>query len=132
MLLSFATVALVSALSAPFASAAEMTGYLSDHACVSKNVSAKKAMDWIQPAAFEACVKKCVKEGETLVFVTEDNRILKLDAASLAKATPHMGQRVSVKATVTGDTIALESIAVIKMDPKTGAKGSHDDHEHSR
>lgn len=114
------------------AAAAEMTGYLSDEACVSKNLSVKKAMDWIQPTAFEACVKKCVKEGSAVVFVTEDNKVLRLDAASLQKATPYIGKRVSVKATVSGTTIALDSVTAIAMGPHTGGRVSADDHVHDR
>ena len=43
---------------------------------------AKTAAEWIKPAAFENCVKDCVKNGEEAVFVTEDNKTYKFDAAS--------------------------------------------------
>jgi hypothetical protein len=114
------------------AAAAEITGYISDNVCVSKNTDKTKAMDWIQPAAFEACAKKCVKEGSEVVFVTEDNKILRMDAASVAKAMPHLGQRVSVQATIKDGAVTLSSISTIKMGPHTGGHASADDHDHSR
>ncbi len=114
------------------AAAAEITGYISDNVCVSKNTSKTSAMDWIQPAAFEACAKKCVKEGSSVVFVTEDNTILQLDAASVAKAMPHLGHRVSVQATIKDGTVTLSSISTIKMGPHTGGNASADDHDHGR
>lgn len=129
---SLVALAAVLFLGAVPATAAEITGYISDDVCVSKNTAKTKAMDWIQPAAFEACAKKCVKEGSAVVFVTEDNKILHMDAASVAKAMPHLGQRVSVQATIKDGTVTLSSIATIKMGPHTGGHASADDHDHSR
>ena len=100
------------------ASAAEMTGYLSDDSCATKSAAKAKAMDWIQPDRFEACVKKCHKEGSTLVFVTEDNKILKLDTASTTAAAAHMGHRVKVNGTATGGVLKIDSIAAIDMPKK--------------
>jgi hypothetical protein len=100
------------------AAAAEMTGYLSDDSCASKSASKARATDWIQPDRFEACVKKCHKEGSTLVFVTEDNKILKLDAGSTATATPHMGRRVKVSGSTTDGVLKIHSIAALEMPKK--------------
>jgi hypothetical protein len=42
-----------------------MTGYISDEACAVKSAKSAKAADWIIPDAFEACAKRCLKEGST-------------------------------------------------------------------
>jgi hypothetical protein len=95
--------------------AAEMTGYVSDDACATKSAKAGKAMDWIKVDAFEACVKKCVKEGSAMVFVTEDNKILRFDQASSAKVMPLMGHRVKVTGTAKDGTLMVDTIAAIEM-----------------
>ncbi len=95
--------------------AAEMTGYVSDDACATKSAKASKAMDWIKVDAFEACVKKCVKEGSAMVFVTEDNKILRFDQASNGKAMPFMGHRVKVTGTAKDGILTVDKIAAIEM-----------------
>jgi hypothetical protein len=124
----------VAALAAMFSTsglAAEMTGYISDDACAIKSAKSAKAADWIIPEAFEACAKRCLKEGSTAVFVTEDNKVLKLDAGSSAKAMPHLGHRVKVTGTATDSTLKVDTIAMIAMKPKTAAApATDDDHSH--
>ena len=93
-----------------------ITGYISDTKCATSGSKAKTAAEWIKPAAFEECVKKCVKEGSDAVFVTEDNKILKFDAASVGKITPYLGRKVSVTGNVKDGTIKIASIAAIKME----------------
>jgi hypothetical protein len=110
--------------------AAELTGYISDDACAIKSARSATAAEWVNPDAFEACVKKCLKEGSTAVFVTEDNKVLKLDAVSSARALPHLGHRVKVSGTATATTLSVETIAPIAMKPKGPAKSSGDDHSH--
>ncbi len=100
------------------ASAADMTGYVSDSQCAMSRATEKRAMDWILADKFETCVKKCAKEGSPLVFVTEDNKILKIDAASLKTVVPHAGQHVKVSGDVTGDTIRIASMSTIAMSAK--------------
>jgi hypothetical protein len=112
-----ATVALAAAFTAS-AAAAEMTGYLSDDSCATKSAAKARAIDWIQPDRFGACVKKCHKEGSTLVFVTEDNKILKLDTTSTTTAAPHMGHRVKVTGTAADGVLKIDSIAAIEMPKK--------------
>ncbi len=95
--------------------AAEFTGYVSDESCAKSSTKASKAADWIQPDRFETCVKKCAKEGSTLVFVTEDNKILTFDAGSSARAVAHMGQRVKVTGTTADGVLKVDTIAAIAM-----------------
>jgi hypothetical protein len=92
-----------------------MVGYISDTKCAMSGAKAKTAAEWIQPAAFEECVKKCVKEGSTPVFVTEDNKILKVDAASSDKITQYLGHKVSVTGKVEGGTLKIDTISGLKL-----------------
>jgi hypothetical protein len=97
------------------AMAAEYTGYLSDEKCAVSGAKAKTAAEWVQPKAFEGCVKKCVQAGETVVFVTEDNKIVKIDAASMGKIMPVIGHKVKVTGKIAGDKLTVDSIATLPM-----------------
>ena len=98
--------------------AAEMTGYISDEACATKSAKAATAMEWIKPDAFERCVKECAKDGSALVFLTEDNKILRVDAASQPKIAAHAGQRVKVTGSVSNGVLTVESMAMLQMPKK--------------
>src|SRR5215467_7147117 len=91
-----------------------IVGYISDTKCAMSGAKAKTAAEWIQPAAFEECVKKCVKEGSTPVFVTEDNKILKVDAASSDKLTQYLGHKVSVPPSIFPVTLKIDTITGLK------------------
>jgi hypothetical protein len=110
------SLALLAALSTVATAADAITGYISDAKCATSGSKAKTAAEWIKPAAFEACVKKCVKEGSDAVFVTEDNKILKFDTASLPRVTRYLGRKVSVTGNVKDGTIKIASIAPLKME----------------
>ena len=90
--------------------AGQWTGYISDAKCATASAKAKSAAEWINPAAFESCVKKCVKEGSAVVFVTEDNKILQIDAASMVKVMPNLGHKVTVTGTMEGKTLKVDNI----------------------
>lgn len=98
------------ALLSTTAFAGEWTGYISDEKCASASAKAKSAAEWIKPAAFESCVKTCVKQGSAVVFVTEDNRLYKIDADSMAKVMPQLGHKVVVTGKIDGETIKIDSI----------------------
>jgi hypothetical protein len=104
--------------------AGQWSGYISDEKCATSGSKAAKAADWINPKAFQSCAQKCVREGSPVVFVTEDNKILRLDADSTKKAQPHVGQRVKLTGTLENDTLKIKKIAAIKMDApdKYGSK----------
>ena len=100
----------VFALSSVCSMAAEITGYISDQKCASSSAKSKTAAEWIKPDAFESCVKKCVKEGSAVVFVTEDNKLYKIDADSMSKVMPSLGHKVTVNATIADGTIKIDSV----------------------
>ncbi len=102
-------------LSALSAFAGEMTGYISDEKCASGNSSAHSAKEWIQPSAFESCVQRCVKSGSAAVFVTDDNRILKIDVASMKKIETHLGHKVIVNGTAHDGVLKIDSIRSVQM-----------------
>lgn len=82
------------------AMAASMTGYISDAHCGAKH-SAEK------PNA--ACAKKCVEGGADPVFVSE-GKVYKISSDSKDKVTSHVGEKVKVDGSVSGDTITVESV----------------------
>lgn len=90
--------------------AAEYTGYISDEKCASASAKSKTAAEWIKPAAFESCVKKCVKDGSAVVFVTEDNKLYKIDANSMDKAMSQLGHKVTLTGKIDGGTITIDTI----------------------
>ena len=108
------SVASLAALGAAPANGA-IVGYVSDTKCATDGAKAKTAAEWIKPAAFEDCVKKCVKDGSAAVFVTEDNKILKFDASSSEKVNQFLGRKVSVTGKVEGTTLKIDTITALKM-----------------
>ncbi|HWZ43594.1 MAG TPA: hypothetical protein VNW97_08945 [Candidatus Saccharimonadales bacterium] len=114
-------------LASTAALAEKWTGYISDAQCAASGSKAKKAADWINPDAFEACAQKCAKNGSPLVFVTEDNQVLQLDADSTKKALTHLGHRVSLSGKVENGVLKVNSISNIKM--TTRPKSDKDDVE---
>jgi hypothetical protein len=100
----------LSVLGSMAAMAGEWTGYISDEKCASASAKSKTAAEWIKPAAFEGCVKKCVKEGSAVVFVTEDNHLYKIDADSMNKAMSQLGHKVVVTGNIDGGTIKIDNI----------------------
>lgn len=96
--------------------AEKITGYVSDAQCASHGSKAAKASDWVNPKAFASCAQKCAKNGSPVVFVTEDNKVLKFDADSLKTATDHLGHRVAVEGKVDNGSLKVDKIENIKME----------------
>ncbi|MGB7845762.1 MAG: hypothetical protein WBL63_09125 [Candidatus Acidiferrum sp.] len=92
--------------SAAFTLAADgsLTGYISDSHC-----GAKGAKD-----GHADCAAKCVKEHDAkYVFVNDaDHKVYTIDAQD--KAAAHAGHHVTVKGTVEGENLKLESIDMAK------------------
>jgi hypothetical protein len=99
----------------PLTAATEIVGYISDAQCARDGSGKSTAMEWIKPAAFEACVKKCVESGSPAVFVTEDNKMLTFDKASIAKVAAHHGHKVRITGTITGTALAVDSVTMLKL-----------------
>jgi len=94
--------AAILAMGSTSAFAAEIKGTIVDTMCNVKHADASEKSI--------ACVEKCVKGGSAPVFLTSDNKILKLDEASQKMVMTHLGHKVSVTGTVDGDTLKIESI----------------------
>ena len=75
------------------------TGYISDSKCGAKGANDKAG----------ECTTKCVKEGAKYVFVDDaDQKVYVVDAQD--KVAAHAGHHVTVKGTVEGDTLKLDTI----------------------
>src|SRR5215469_16656064 len=109
--------------------AEKMTGYVSDEMCAGKSSKAAKASDWVNPKAFESCAQKCAKNGSAVVFVTEDNKVLKFDADSLKTANEHLGHRVAVEGKVDNGSLKVDKMENIKMEAQT-SKNDQEEHTH--
>ncbi len=96
------TVFALTAVGSMSAFAAQLTGYIADAQC--KHVDGT--------AEHIACTQKCVKEGAEVVFVTSDNKVLKIDKASLSKVQPHLGHKVNITGNVTGDSVTIDKITM--------------------
>lgn len=107
--------ALVIASTTLGAAGAPVVGYISDSKCAMSGAGKKAASEWIKPAAFESCVKDCVGQGSEAVFVTEDNKILKLSAASKSKITPFLGHKVSVVGNIDKGTLTVDQIKGLEL-----------------
>ena len=92
----------VLAFSSMSAFAAQWSGVISDEKCGARHTDASEAS--------QACVQKCVKGGGAAVFVTSDNKVLKIDSSSTAKIMPHLGHKVTITGTLSGDTVKVDSV----------------------
>jgi hypothetical protein len=90
----------LSAIGTMSAFAGEWTGYIADSKCKHTDGTEKSI----------ACTQSCIKRGGEAVFVTSDDKVLKIDKASIEKVTPHFGHKVIVTGNVTGDTISVDTI----------------------
>jgi len=106
----------VSAIACISALASEMTGYISDTKCAAEHAKSPTAAGWIHPKVFESCAKLCVKDGSEAVFLTEDNKVLKIDAGSLDKVMPHLGHRVKLNGKVENGHLKVDSISTTSWD----------------
>ena len=95
--------------------AASLTGYVSDTKCATGAAAKGTAAEWIKPALFEQCVKDCVKEGSEAVFVTEDNKIVKFDAAAKDKIKPFLGHKVNITGSIKNGVLTIDSITGLKL-----------------
>ena len=79
------------------------TGYITDSKC-----GAKAAHEGAQE-----CTVKCVKEGAKYVFVNDtDKKVYTI--ADQDKVADHAGHHVTVKGSVEGDTMKVDSVEMAK------------------
>jgi hypothetical protein len=83
---------------------AEFSGYIADSNCAAKQ-GAKAASD-----AHASCAAKCIKGGAAAVLVTPEGKIYKI--ADQAKVVDHAGHKVTIKGSLDGDTIKVESVSM--------------------
>ena len=77
-------------------------GTISDSMCAAKHKNATKAdME---------CAQKCVKGGSPAVFVAADGKVYKIDNQDAVK--DHVGHKVSVTGTMTGDTMHIDTVTM--------------------
>ncbi|HXO19090.1 MAG TPA: hypothetical protein VOA87_04100 [Thermoanaerobaculia bacterium] len=89
------------------ADAGSWTGWITDESCGAKDAN----------AAGKACVEKCMKKGDKLVFYNgADKKIYKLDNQDLA--AKHIGHEVTVSGDATGDSIKVTTIEKSKAPAK--------------
>jgi hypothetical protein len=109
-ILAFAAVACMSA------AAAEMTGYISDTKCAAEHSKADTAAGWIHPKVFESCAKMCVKDGSEAVFLTQENKVVKIDADSLDTVLPHLGHKVKLDGKIENGKLRVSSISTVSWE----------------
>ena len=104
------TVVMIGSLFSLACFAGDMTGYISDTKCAAEHAKSPTAAGWIHPKVFESCAKMCVKDGSEAVFLTEDNKVVKIDTDSLDKVMPHLGHKVKLSGKVEDGRLKVDSI----------------------
>jgi hypothetical protein len=82
------------------ASAAEMTGYISDAKCA-------KDVAKVESDGHAGCAAACAKKGAALVFVS-GGKVYKIE--DQAKVTEHAGHKVTITGKVDGDSITVDNV----------------------
>src|SRR5947199_6726243 len=77
-------------------------GYVSDSKCGAKGANAKAA----------ECTKKCIKEGASMVVVTDGDQKV-VTVANPDALAGHEGHHVAVTGEVTGDSIHVDSVKML-------------------
>jgi len=97
---ALALVLVLAPLASLSADSGSWNGWITDDSCGAKGAKAEHA----------DCAKKCMAKGASLVFYNlGDKKLYKLDKQDVAKE--NIGHEVTVKGELTGDTIAVASIA---------------------
>jgi hypothetical protein len=81
------------------------SGTISDSMCGAKHEAAS--------ASDAACVKKCVKGGAAAVFIS-DGKVYQIAAKSQSKVMPLLGEKVTLKGKMDGDTIEIATAHAAK------------------
>jgi hypothetical protein len=78
--------------------AAQFKGFVEDQQCAS-NPAMKDDV---------ACAKKCIGGGSVAVLVSEDGKVYKI--ANQDKIVAHAGEKVTLDATLKGDTLTIAKV----------------------
>jgi len=113
---NFLAILAISAAGCIGLAAGEMTGYISDTKCAAEHSKATTASGWIHPKVFESCAKMCVKDGSEAVFLTEDNKVVHIDADSLDKILPHLGHKVKLDGKIENGKLKVASISTVSWE----------------
>lgn len=93
----------------------KISGWITDEKCAAAKGTEASHVD---------CAKKCIGSGVAAVFVTDkDKKILKIDNQDAAKG--HEGHHVKVTGQVTGDTLHIGSVAMLKQPKAAKQTGEH-------
>lgn len=93
-----------------------VSGWVSDTKCGAKGTS----------EAHASCTKKCIAAGEKMALVTDsDKKVLTVENPD--SLTGHEGHHVSVKGTVSGDSIKVDPGSVKMVAAKSSSKDSMED-----
>ncbi|HTP88429.1 MAG TPA: hypothetical protein VMJ34_15850 [Bryobacteraceae bacterium] len=95
--------ALVFALGAAFALADSFSGVVSDSMCGAQHKAAT--------AADKKCVEGCIKNHGSKPVLVVGDKVYRISADSEAKVMNHLGDKVKVEGTVSGDTITIQSVS---------------------
>jgi hypothetical protein len=82
--------------------ATTVKGYVSDSKCGAKGANAKAA----------ECTKKCIKEGASMVVVTDGDQKV-LTVSNPDALTGHEGHHVAVTGEVSGESIHVDSVKML-------------------
>jgi hypothetical protein len=95
--------------------AQKISGWIADEKCAAEKGSS---------AAHAACAKKCIESGAPAVFVSDkDKKVYKIENQDAAKG--HEGHHVKVAGRVTGDSIHVESVSMLKQPKAEKPTGEH-------
>ncbi len=110
-----ASMSLAKDAKAPKAKSEKMSGWVTDAKCASaKGTQADHA----------ACSKKCIEGGEKAVFVSDkDKKVLAIDNQGAVKG--HEGHHVKVNGHVTGDSLHIDKLSMMKQDKAAEQKDEH-------
>ncbi|MGH9529843.1 MAG: hypothetical protein ACRD2S_07995, partial [Terriglobales bacterium] len=107
ILLAFAAVSMMCFMIVGVSAGADQStvkGWVSDSQCGVKGAK----------EGHEACTKKCLSKGASMVVVSDkDQKILTVDNPDALKE--HEGHHVAVMGEVTGDSIHVDSVKMLKM-----------------
>jgi len=96
------------------AAADKWTGWVSDEKCGAKGSDPSHA----------ACATKCVTGGAAIIFIAgSDKTIYKVDNQDALK--DHVGHYVTVTGKISGDTLHVDKVTMLKQPKASGDKGEH-------